>query len=121
MGVNSVCKLSRAIGGFALATSALHRPYGFGRNGTVFGVAPHHNVEALARCTAIKDLDLRTRYGISIVALQKEVARVSVFGKQSIQSHSNRNPQPDDVIEAESTLLIAGHPRDITKFAEEFG
>ncbi len=25
----------------------LHRPYGFGRNGTVFGVAPPHNVEAL--------------------------------------------------------------------------
>ena len=59
--------------------------------------------------------------GISIVALQKEVARVSVFGKQSSQSHSNRNPQSDDVIEAESTLLIAGHPRDITKFAKEFG
>ena len=25
----------------------LHRPYGFGRNGTVFGVAPPHNIEAL--------------------------------------------------------------------------
>ena len=25
----------------------LHRPYGFGRNGAVFGVAPPHNVEAL--------------------------------------------------------------------------
>ena len=71
--------------------------------------------------TAIKDLDLRDRYGISIVALQKEVARVSVFGKPSVQSRSNRNPQPDDVIEADSTLLIAGHPRDITKFAKEFG
>jgi hypothetical protein len=23
----------------------LHRPYGFGRNGTVFGVAPPHNEE----------------------------------------------------------------------------
>ena len=71
--------------------------------------------------TAIKDLDLRARYGISIVALQKEVAKVSIFGKESIQSRSNRNPQPDDVIEAGSTLLIAGHPRDITKFAKEFG
>ena len=29
----------------ALATSNLHRPYGFGRNGPVFGVAPHRNEE----------------------------------------------------------------------------
>ena len=27
----------------------LNRPSGFGRNGTVFGVAPPHNVKALAR------------------------------------------------------------------------
>ncbi len=35
--------------GLALVRGNLHRPYGFGRNGTVFGVAPPHNVEALAR------------------------------------------------------------------------
>jgi len=32
----------------------LHRPYGFGRNGTVFGDAPPQNVEALARCRSPK-------------------------------------------------------------------
>ena len=31
--------------GSALATSNLHRPYGFGPNGAVFGVAPPHNEE----------------------------------------------------------------------------
>ncbi len=35
--------------GLAFVRGNLHRPYGFGRNGTVFGVAPPHNVEALAR------------------------------------------------------------------------
>ena len=43
-----------------------------------------------------------------------------MFGKQSIQSRSNRNPQPEDVIDAGSTLLISGRPPDITRFAEEF-
>ena len=33
---------------WAFMRGNLHRPYGFGRNGTVFGVAPPQNVEALA-------------------------------------------------------------------------
>ena len=70
--------------------------------------------------TAIQDLNLRSKYRISIVAIQKEVQGTSVFGKQTIQSRSNRNPQPEDVIDAGSTLLISGCPRDITRFAEEF-
>ena len=35
--------------GLAFVRGNLHRPYGFGRNGTVFGVAPPPNVEALPR------------------------------------------------------------------------
>ncbi len=35
--------------GLAFVRGNLLRPYGFGRNGTVFGVAPPHNVEALVR------------------------------------------------------------------------
>ena len=35
--------------GFAFVRGNLDRPYGFGRTGTVFGVAPSHNVEALVR------------------------------------------------------------------------
>ena len=35
--------------GLAFVRGNLHRPYGFGRNGTVFGVAPPHNVQALTR------------------------------------------------------------------------
>ena len=31
--------------GSAVATSNFHRPYGFGRNGAVFGVAPPRNEE----------------------------------------------------------------------------
>ncbi len=31
--------------GLAFVRGNLHRPYGFGRNGTVFGVAPPHNEE----------------------------------------------------------------------------
>ncbi len=41
------CASFRQSGAFVRGN--LHRPYGFGRNGTVFGVAPPHNVEALAR------------------------------------------------------------------------
>ena len=60
------------------------------------------------------------KYRISIVAIQREVQRTSVFGKQSsIQSRSNGNPQPEDVIDAGSTLLISGRPSDLTRFAEE--
>ncbi len=35
--------------GLAFVRGNLLRLYGFGRNGTVFGVAPPHNVEALVR------------------------------------------------------------------------
>ena len=35
--------------GLAFVRGNLHRPYGFGRNGTVSGVAPPYNVEALVR------------------------------------------------------------------------
>ena len=42
-----VCVFCRRCGAFMRGN--LHRPCEFGRNGTVFGVAPPHNVEALAR------------------------------------------------------------------------
>ena len=35
--------------GLAFVRGNLHRPCGFGRNGTVSGVAPPHDVEALVR------------------------------------------------------------------------
>jgi hypothetical protein len=46
----------------------LHRPYGFGRNGTVFGVAPPHNVEALAprRSTKSGTVALRNLVTLSL-------------------------------------------------------
>jgi hypothetical protein len=47
--LESINEIEHASTVLALATSNFHRPYGFGRNGTVFGVAPLRNVEALAR------------------------------------------------------------------------
>lgn len=68
----------------------------------------------------LKELNLRQNYKVSVVAIQKQVARTSLFGQETTRVRSNQNPQPDDIIESGSTLLIAGHPRDITHFAKEF-
>ena len=45
MDFESINKTEDAAVVLALTTSNLHRPYGFGRNGTVFGVAPPRNEE----------------------------------------------------------------------------
>ncbi len=45
MDFESINKTEDAAVVSALATSNFHRPYGFGRNGTVFGVAPPRNEE----------------------------------------------------------------------------
>jgi hypothetical protein len=43
--LESINEIEHASTVLALATSNFHRPYGFGRNGTVFGVAPLRNEE----------------------------------------------------------------------------
>jgi hypothetical protein len=43
--LESINEIEYASTVLALATSNFHRPYGFGRNGTVFGVVPLRNEE----------------------------------------------------------------------------
>ena len=55
----------------------LHRPFGFGRNGTVFGVAPPHNVEALTPRRSPKSgtVALRNLVTLSLAGTTSDRAR----------------------------------------------
>ena len=62
----------------------LHRPYGFGRNGTVFGVAPPHNVEALVPRRSPKSgtVALRNLVTLSLAGTTRSLRGPSVLSGQ---------------------------------------
>ncbi len=59
----------------------LHRPYGFGRNGTVFGVAPPHNIEALVPRRSPKSgtVALRNLVTLSLAGTTRELPSIGSF------------------------------------------
>lgn len=65
----------------------------------------------------LKELDIRKKYGVNVIAIQKKVTRIDEDGKVVQSVEMNDLPGPDDRIEEGDILVIVGSDSDIEKLA----
>lgn len=87
----------------------------------IFLTTGHSLVEIAAKKDFIgktlKDLDLRRKFGVNVIAIQKKTDRIDDDGKVVHDTTMNDLPGPDDIIEEEDVLVIVGADSDIEKLA----
>jgi len=64
---------------------------------------------------SLKDLDLRRKFGLNVVSIQKKVTRIDDEGKVYETVQVNDLPGPDDRIEEGDVLLVVGSESDIER------
>lgn len=70
------------------------------------------------RGKTLRDLNLRVRYGVNLVAIRRTVRSVNRSGaEQTIESLSV--PQPDEIIQTDDTLLLIGATEDLSRLPKE--
>ncbi|MFW6138780.1 MAG: potassium channel family protein [Spirochaetota bacterium] len=70
---------------------------------------------------SIKQLELRSRFGVNIVGIKKKVPRVTEEGENVFEEKYVDFPSPDDIIEEEDVLVMVGTERavsDLERFVE---
>jgi trk system potassium uptake protein TrkA len=65
----------------------------------------------------LKELDIRKKYGVNVIAIQKKVTRIDEDGKVVQSVEMNDLPGPDDRIEEGDILVVVGSDSDIEKLA----
>ena len=63
----------------------------------------------------IRDLNLRSRFGVNIVGIKKKISHVTDSGENVFVEKYIDFPSPDDVIEEEDVLVTVGSERAITE------
>ena len=63
----------------------------------------------------LKSLDLRNRFGVNVIAIQKKVTQIDEEGKIETSVKVNDLPGPDDQIDEGDVLVIVGSDDDIEK------
>ncbi len=63
----------------------------------------------------LKELDLRNRFGVNVIAIQKKVARVDEEGKAFQATEVNDVPGSEDIIEESDTLVLVGSENSIER------
>jgi len=61
----------------------------------------------------IRDLNLRSRFGVNIVGIKKKISHVTDMGENVFVENYVDFPSPDDVIEGEDVLVMVGSERAI--------
>lgn len=67
----------------------------------------------------LKDLDLRGRYGVNVVAIQKKVEEINDEGEVVTRIKVDDLPGPDDKITEDETLLVVGSEEEIERLVKE--
>jgi trk system potassium uptake protein TrkA len=67
----------------------------------------------------LKDLDLRGRYGVNVVAIQRKVEIINDKGETETKIKINDLPGPDDKISEDETLLVVGSEEEIERLVKE--
>lgn len=67
----------------------------------------------------LKDLDLRGRYGVNVVAIQKKVEEINDEGEAVTRIKVDDLPGPDDKITEDETLLVVGSEEEIERLVKE--
>lgn len=70
------------------------------------------------RGKTLRDLNLRARYNVNLVAIRRTVMVSSADG-ETTRKESLAVPQPDAVIEAEDTLVLIGANEDLARLPKE--
>lgn len=65
----------------------------------------------------LKELDIRKKYGVNVIAIQKKITRIDEDGKVVQSVEMNDLPGPDDRIEEGDILVVVGSDSDIEKLA----
>jgi trk system potassium uptake protein TrkA len=63
----------------------------------------------------IRDLNLRSRFGVNIVGIKKKISHVTDMGENVFVEKYVDFPSPDDVIEGEDVLVMVGSERAISE------
>ena len=64
----------------------------------------------------IRDLNLRSRFGVNIVGIKKKISHVTEIGENVFVEQYVDFPSPDDIIEEEDVLVMVGSERAISEF-----
>lgn len=64
----------------------------------------------------IKDLDVRNKYGINIIAIKRHIPFINNDGQPDIEEKTNVVPGPDDEILENDILVVVGKQDQIEKF-----
>lgn len=67
----------------------------------------------------IVELDLRRKYGVNIVAIQKRIPAVDEDGKSFFKEVTNTQPRPDDIIAEDDILVLVGGADKVELFLEK--
>ena len=70
------------------------------------------------RGKTLRDLNLRVRYGVNLVAIRRTVRSVNRSGIEQTRE-SLSVPQPDEIIQTEDTLLLIGSTEDLSRLPKE--
>ena len=63
----------------------------------------------------IRDLNLRSRFGVNIVGIKKKISHVTDMGENVFVEKYVDFPSPDDVIEEDDVLVMVGSERAISE------
>ncbi len=66
----------------------------------------------------LKEIDIRRRYQVNVVAIKKRVPVVGESGETEFQERINDVPGPDDRIEQDDILVVVGPDEDIERLAQ---
>jgi trk system potassium uptake protein TrkA len=65
----------------------------------------------------LKELDIRKKYGVNVIAIQKKITKIDEEGKVIHSVEMNDLPGPDDRVGEEDVLVVVGADTDIEKLA----
>jgi trk system potassium uptake protein TrkA len=67
----------------------------------------------------LKDINLRSKYGVNVVAIQKKVDEINDKGEVVTRTKVNDLPGPDDKLGEDDTLLVVGSEEEIEELIKE--
>jgi Trk K+ transport system NAD-binding subunit len=70
------------------------------------------------RGRTLRDLNLRVRYGVNLVAIRRTVTSIVLDGSKRTRE-SLSVPQPDEIIQSEDTLLLIGATENLERLPKE--
>ena len=67
---------------------------------------------------SLKDLNLRKRYEINVVAIKKLIPAIDEYGQRILTEEINDLPQAEDVLEETDCLIVVGKQESINMFSK---